>query len=64
MIGKYRTEITSGKDKRCGVYSLEISTSKQLYNTTLTPKVWDQLFHSDASKAWHAKKGCTGADYQ
>lgn len=65
MIGKYRTEITSSQGKRCGVFALEISTSKQLSgSTTLTPKVWNQLFRSDASRAWHQDKGWVGRDYE
>lgn len=65
LIGKYRTEITSSQGKRCGVFALEISTSKQLCGlTTLTPKVWDRLLRSDASRAWHEKQGWIGRDFE
>lgn len=73
LIGQYRTEITSSQAKRCGVFSLEFSTSTQLAaaaaaadggGVTLLPAVFDELFHGEVSQAWHQKGGWTGPDYQ
>ncbi|KAJ4394118.1 hypothetical protein N0V93_003335 [Gnomoniopsis smithogilvyi] len=64
MVGKYQTEITSSEGMRCGVFSLEISTSKQLNGLTLTPAEFDKIFHGQPSQDWHKKNNLTGSEYQ